>query len=427
MKRIQLTCISILVILTLFSAVGCWSPTGNNTDDAGSSIRTVTIRDIMGVPMPSAGETPATSITETDEYTGTITWDPRDDTFEEDTVYTATITLTAKSGYTFNGVTQDFFMLLGATTSNPANSGLVNAQFPSTGNIENGIEAGTQDVRTVSSTSFIMVYVPGDHTFIMGEDGLATTQEVTLTKGYWMGRTELTQKLWEAVMGSSWPGGQPLPDGDTYPAHHLNWYDAVAFCNALTLADTSVADNEVVYYADATLETVYTSGTDVYPDWTKKGYRLPTEAEWEYAARWIDGSNWNGGDHVSGGPVYTDTTEPDVIGDYAWYEENANGSAHMMAEKTANALGLYDMSGNVREWCYDWFADYSGDHEDDPHGPETPPGPDPKRIARGGHFDTKPSTRNTLTCTTRMMLDPLEHAGTFGTTYVGFRLCRTAD
>jgi formylglycine-generating enzyme required for sulfatase activity len=282
-------------------------------------------------------------------------------------------------------------------------------------------QAGDSETRTANAISFNIHYVPSGGPFTMGEDVESTTQEVTLTKNFWMGKTEVTQGLWEDVWGTTWPGTDPdgseYGAGVEYPAYYVNWYDAVAFCNLLTQSDDSIADSEQVYYSDAGLNAAYTktnaSNSDaVYVDWSKTGYRLPTEAEWEYAARYIDVTNWNGGDHVSGGPVHTDAS----IGDYAWYDGNnsPNGSKEV-GQKTANALGLRDMSGNVYEWCYDWYDDYSGGSETDPSGPTSGSG----RVFRGGFWS---NSGDSLRCASRSFITPSVRSN-----YIGFRLCRTAD
>jgi formylglycine-generating enzyme required for sulfatase activity len=287
----------------------------------------------------------------------------------------------------------------------------------------------TVDARTVEGVSFNMHSVPSGGTFIMGEHVATTTQTVTLTRNFWMGETEVTQGLWEAIWGDTWPGSPgSVPDdlhglGVSNPAYYVSWFDMVAFCNLLTVADGNIADTERVYYSDAGFTTAYTapdaaSHAPVYVNWSRKGYRLPTEAEWEYAARYVDGTSWNRGDHVSGGPVYTDETDPDKISDYAWIEQvsNPRGSKEV-GQKLPNALGLRDMSGNVWESCYDWYADYGGTVVNDPTGPASG-GSD--RVVRGGGWDE--ISLNVLCCATRLSVDP---AGRWAG--LGFRLCRSAD
>ena len=105
---------------------------GNTGDDDSEDDTTISISAVPGVTPPVIGETPVTSITETDQFTGTVSWSPDDDPFASGTVYTATVTLTAKSGYTTTGVAADFFTVSGAATTNPADSGVVTAVFPAT-------------------------------------------------------------------------------------------------------------------------------------------------------------------------------------------------------------------------------------------------------------------------------------------------------
>ena len=185
-----------------------------------------------------------------------------------------------------------------------------------------------------------MVYVSGG-TFTMGatsEQGSGAwydekpAHSVTLS-GYYIGKYEVTQELWEAVMGSN----PSRFKGGNLPVECVSWDDVQEFLRKLNAM-------------------------------TGKRYRLPTEAEWEFAAR---GGNSSLGYKYSGS---------NSIGNVAWYYDNSGGRTHAVGTKSPNELGIYDMSGNVWEWCHDWFDSYSSSSQRNPKGPNT--GSD--RVNRGG-------------------------------------------
>ena len=194
---------------------------------------------------------------------------------------------------------------------------------------------------TVGGVSFTMVYVPGG-TFTMGatsEQGSDAYNDekpahsVTLSS-YYIGETEVTQALWTAVMGSN----PSRFKGDQRPVERVSWNDCQTFISRLNAK-------------------------------TGKYFRLPTEAEWEYAAR---------GGH-SGGSKYAGS---DNINSVAWYIFNSGRETHNVATKSPNGLGIYDMSGNVWEWCQDWYGAYSSSSQTNPKGPSN--GDD--RVRRGGSW-----------------------------------------
>lgn len=195
---------------------------------------------------------------------------------------------------------------------------------------------------TVNGVKFTMVPVEGG-TFTMGAtseqgsdafDNEKPAHQVTLSD-YYIGQTEVTQALWEAVMGSN----PSCHKGDNLPVEQVSWDDCQVFIQKL---------NQL----------------------TGKQFRLSTEAEWEYAAR---GGRKSRGYKYAGG---------NNIGSVAWYCDNSGTGTHPVAAKQANELGVYDMSGNVWEWCSDRYGDYQSSSQSDPQGPSS----GSVRVGRGGCY-----------------------------------------
>lgn len=210
-------------------------------------------------------------------------------------------------------------------------------------NVLNGDdEQGGENVITVNGVTFTMIPVEGG-TFRMGAvitaPGAYTFEkpdhDVTLSD-FKIGQTQVTQDLWEAVMGSN----PSRFKGAQLPVEQVSWDDCQAFIAKL---------NEM----------------------TGKNFRLPTEAEWEYAAR---GGNKSQGTMFAGG-----ANCPDV----AWCSTNADNTTHEVAQKQGNELGLYDMSGNVNEWCNDFYARYTTAAQTNPQGPVAGTG----MVYRGGAYN----------------------------------------
>ncbi len=182
---------------------------------------------------------------------------------------------------------------------------------------------------TIKGVSFDMVYVEGG-TFIMGTlpneknewEIYSLPHQVTLSSFY-IGKYEVTQELWQAVMGSN----PSMYKGDLKcPVENVSWDDCQKFIRKLNAL-------------------------------TGENFRLPTEAEWEYAAR---------GGQKSHGYLYSGSNDVNSV---AWYYANSDTTTHPVGQKQPNELGIYDMTGNVWEWCHDWFDSYSSTTQTNPKGP----------------------------------------------------------
>jgi formylglycine-generating enzyme required for sulfatase activity len=158
-------------------------------------------------------------------------------------------------------------------------------------------------------------------------------QHRVMISAFAMARLPVTRKLYRKIVGQGAPKWSTYPDDDGLPANYIHWFEAVDFCNALS---RHAGLRECYIRYGQTVERV--------PDC--EGYRLPTEAEWEYAARAGTTTRWFFGDNSA------------ALDRHAWFAGNAGGEVHAVGEKEANPWGLHDILGNTLEWCWDWYAAY---------------------------------------------------------------------
>ncbi len=194
-----------------------------------------------------------------------------------------------------------------------------------------------------------LVLIPAGE-FMMGSPATEAGREsdeqqhrVRITKSFHLGVHEVTQEAYERVMGTT----PSRFKGPQHPVDTVSWNNAVEFCDKLSALPEEKAAGRT--------------------------YRLPTEAEWEYACRAGSTTRYSFGDN------------PADLGDHAWFKENSSVTTHPVGEKRPNAWGLYDMHGNVWEWCADWYDEgyYKSSPVDDPAAPSV--GSD--RVTRGGSWD----------------------------------------
>jgi formylglycine-generating enzyme required for sulfatase activity len=223
---------------------------------------------------------------------------------------------------------------------------------------------------------------------------------------FYMGKYEVTQKEWRDIMGY----GTSEFSGDDLPVESVSWYEAIEYCNkrsqregltpAYTIDKSRKDPNNT---APSTSKWVFENDTIRWMvTWNRKanGYRLPTEAEWEYACR-----------AGTSTPYYTGNT----VDGAGWYRVNSGNKTHPIGQKQPNAWGLYDMHGNVYEWCWDWYDEYPRGAQTDPAGAGT----GFARVVRGGSwFDGARILRSTGRGGGTSISQRL---------YLGFRLARSGS
>ena len=246
---------------------------------------------------------------------------------------------------------------------------------------------------------FVLVEVG---TFTMGSpsnepdrDNDEGPQHQVTVKSFYMGKYEVTQREWRELMGTTIGqqrnaagGSQLYGEGDNYPMYYVSWFEVIEYCNR-----RSVKEGLTPCYRG--------SGNSITCDWSANGYRLPTEAEWEYAAK---GGNKNFLTYLYSGSS--------SVGAVAWYDGNSGKTTHPVGTKAANDLGIYDMSGNVYEWCWDWKGDYSSGGQTDPMGAVSVA----NRVNRGGSWI---SSARYVRSSYRSNHGPSDRSG-----ILGFRLVR---
>lgn len=202
-----------------------------------------------------------------------------------------------------------------------------------------------------------------------------------MVNAFYISKYEVTQKEYAVIMGNN-PSSFK---GDDLPVEMVSWYNAVEYCNRLSLKEG--------------LQPAYQGESDIICNFSATGYRLLTEAEWEYAALGKNQQKYSGNN---------------IADKAAWYNINSNGKTNTVGTKTANSFGIYDMSGNVAEWCWDIYGVYNNESQNNPTGSA-----DGKtRVLRGGHWGN--NERN-IRITSRSQGTPVTKNSS-----IGFRIVRSA-
>jgi formylglycine-generating enzyme required for sulfatase activity len=257
----------------------------------------------------------------------------------------------------------------------------------------------------------------GDQTIATNVSGNVTPLHNVTLSAFYMSKYQVTQELYNTVMTgntdflnvspssfSSSPASGEVQN--RRPVEQVTWYDAVYFCNRLSTREGLTPVYTITITSrGGSGNNRYITGATVTADWTKNGYRLPTEAEWEYAAK--------GGTSAHNPPyIWAGVNVETSLANYAWYSVNADSKTYEVGKKQPNELGIYDMAGNVWEWCWDWSGAYESNAQINPRGASS----GTNRIYRGGAWSSAASSARSVY---RFLSNPNDRRY-----YIGFRLVR---